>query len=124
WRLAEALAEAGRRDEAQQEWRLAVAAADQLGATRLRAALTGLGRRARLSTAAPQGTPLRNLTPRELEVLQSVATGRSNREIAAELFISNKTVSVHVSSILAKLGAASRTEAAAIARDNGIGARR
>jgi DNA-binding NarL/FixJ family response regulator len=60
------------------------------------------------------------LTSRELEVLQELASGRSNREIASELFISGKTVSVHVSNILAKLGASSRTEAAAIAHDNGV----
>ena len=53
------------------------------------------------------------LTDRELEVLRLVAAGRSNREIAAGLFISAKTASVHVSNILAKLGAATRTEAAA-----------
>jgi DNA-binding NarL/FixJ family response regulator len=46
-----------------------------------------------------------------------VAAGRSNREIAAELFISAKTASVHVSNILAKLGAANRAEAAARAHD-------
>jgi DNA-binding CsgD family transcriptional regulator/tetratricopeptide (TPR) repeat protein len=55
------------------------------------------------------------LTPRELEVLRLVATGRSNRDIAAELFISAKTVSVHVSNILAKLGVTSRGEATAAA---------
>ena len=53
------------------------------------------------------------LTGRELEVLRLVAAGRSNREIAAELFISPKTASVHVSNILGKLGAATRGEAAA-----------
>jgi DNA-binding NarL/FixJ family response regulator len=46
-------------------------------------------------------------------VLRLVAAGRSNREIATTLFISPKTASVHVSNILGKLGAASRTEAAA-----------
>jgi DNA-binding CsgD family transcriptional regulator len=120
WRLAEALAEAGERDEARHEWELAVATADELGATRLRAALADLGRRARIGSGRAPGTPLGSLTARELDVLRLVAAGRSNREIAAELFISGKTVSVHVSSILGKLGAASRTEAAAIARDTGL----
>lgn len=56
-----------------------------------------------------------DLTPRELEVLRLVAAGRSNRDIAAELFISAKTVSVHVSNILPKLGVSTRGEAAAAA---------
>jgi DNA-binding CsgD family transcriptional regulator len=59
------------------------------------------------------GTPALSLTSREYEVLRLVAAGRSNREIAAALFISPKTASVHVSNILGKLGVASRTEAAA-----------
>ena len=61
----------------------------------------------------PPGTTALSLTSREYEVLRLVAAGRSNREIAATLFISPKTASVHVSNILGKLGAASRTEAAA-----------
>ncbi|HEX3705820.1 MAG TPA: LuxR C-terminal-related transcriptional regulator, partial [Mycobacteriales bacterium] len=60
------------------------------------------------------------LTPREHEVLALVATGRSNREIAAALFISAKTVSVHISNLLGKLEAGSRTEAVAIARRRGL----
>ena len=55
------------------------------------------------------------LTAREFEVLRLVAAGRSNREIATELFISAKTASVHVSNILGKLGVATRGEAAATA---------
>lgn len=60
------------------------------------------------------------LTPREREILALVALGRSNGEIGKQLFISTKTVSVHVSNILGKLGAAGRTEAAAIARRQGL----
>lgn len=56
------------------------------------------------------------LTPREHEVLVLVAEGRSNAEVAALLFISAKTVSVHLSNVMAKLGAANRTEAVALAR--------
>ena len=63
----------------------------------------------------PQATSTA-LTPRESEILTLVAAGRSNGEIGKQLFISTKTVSVHVSNILGKLGAGSRTEAAAIAR--------
>ncbi len=60
------------------------------------------------------------LTAREAEILALVAEGRSNGEIGKQLFISAKTVSVHVSNILGKLGAAGRTEAAAIARRQGL----
>lgn len=60
------------------------------------------------------------LTAREREILALVAQGRSNGEIGRVLFISTKTVSVHVSNILGKLGAAGRTEAAAIARREGL----
>ena len=62
------------------------------------------------------------LTSRELEVLRLVAAGQSNREIAAALVISPKTASVHVSNILAKLGAATRTEAAVKAHELGCSA--
>jgi DNA-binding NarL/FixJ family response regulator len=135
WRLAEALAAAGQREEAQRELLLAAEAADRIGAAPLRAALSDLARRARLADRSapaaaggghrPGGTaardPLAGLTDRELEVLRLLATGQSNKEIGAELFIAPKTASVHVSNILGKLGAASRTEAAAIAHAQGMG---
>jgi DNA-binding NarL/FixJ family response regulator len=60
------------------------------------------------------------LTPREVEVLALVAAGRSNRQIAQALFISPKTVGVHVFNILAKLGVAGRVEAAAVAHRLGL----
>ena len=125
WRLAEALAEAGQRAEAEQEWSQAVQVADELAATPLRSALADLGRRARLGRQASGGAPgvLSGLTSREREVLRLLVAGRSNREIAAALFIAPKTASVHVSNILGKLGAASRTEAAAIALQAGLRAK-
>jgi ATP/maltotriose-dependent transcriptional regulator MalT len=61
-----------------------------------------------------------DLTPRELEVLELVAAGRSNREIGATLFISEKTAGVHVSNVLGKLGVSRRTEAVAVARERGL----
>jgi DNA-binding CsgD family transcriptional regulator len=60
------------------------------------------------------------LTHREREVLFQVAAGRSNAQIAKVLFISPKTAGVHVSNILAKLGVASRVEAAAVAHRLGL----
>jgi len=123
WRLAEALAEAGRRDEAAEQWRQAAQTADRLEARPLRRALDDLARRARIGTVPDdqaQGAVLASLTSREREVLRLIAAGRSNREIAAVLYIAPKTASVHVSNILGKLGAASRTEAAAIAHREGL----
>jgi DNA-binding CsgD family transcriptional regulator len=120
WRMAEALAEAGDRDGAAEHWHLAAKAASRLGARPLREALDDLGRRARIGTAAQHGGHEMGLTLREREVLRLLAAGRSNREIASVLFIAPKTASVHVSNILAKLNASSRTEAAAIAHREGL----
>ena len=127
WRLAEALVEAGRRDEATAVWSAARGTATRLRAAPLSAALDDLARRARLDHGNRGGhgrgpgaaSPFASLTERELEVLRLLARGMSNREIGAELFITTKTASVHVSNILGKLGAASRTEAAAIAYREG-----
>ncbi len=83
---------------------------------RLRAPGSGAGRASRPSRA----DGAEELTPREAEILSLVAEGRSNGEIGKLLFIATKTVSVHVSNILGKLGAAGRTEAAAIARRRGL----
>jgi DNA-binding CsgD family transcriptional regulator/tetratricopeptide (TPR) repeat protein len=72
------------------------------------------------STAARGDAASDTLTTREAEILALVAEGRSNGEIGKQLFISAKTVSVHVSNILGKLGASGRTEAAAIAHRRGL----
>ncbi|PLR97861.1 response regulator [Bacillus sp. T33-2] len=61
---------------------------------------------------------MEDLTKRELEVLKEIAKGKSNKEIAASLFITEKTVKTHVSNLLAKLGLADRTQAALYAVKN------
>jgi DNA-binding CsgD family transcriptional regulator len=60
------------------------------------------------------------LTTREWEVLSLVATGHTNREIGADLFISEKTASVHITNAMDKLGALSRYDAAGIASRLGL----
>ena len=114
-RLASVLRATGQVAEARTLTDAARTAARALGARplldELRAGGEGRSRDARTDGA---------LTARETEILGLVAQGRSNGEIARQLFISAKTVSVHVSNILAKLGASGRTEAAAIARRDGL----
>lgn len=116
-RLAQVLAAAGRTDEVARLLTEATATAERLGAVPLLAEAAALGPPSR-GTRADDTTV--GLTPREREVLALVAEGRTNGEVATRLFISTKTASVHVSNILAKLGAASRTEAAALARRRGL----
>lgn len=112
-RLAAVLLTSGEEAEGRRLLQEARDVAQRLGARPLLAEIESLGGwRPRLVDV--------DLTPREREVLQQVALGRSNGEIGTRLFISTKTVSVHVSNILAKLGAAGRTEAAAIARRKGL----
>jgi len=136
WRAAEALlVKRGDRGLAGDLLRQGHAAATAIGAEPLRRELERLARLGRVELsadaatappadptsepAAPPGADL-GLTARELEVLALVAQGRSNRQVAETLFISAKTASVHVSNILAKLGVASRVEAAAVAHRLGL----
>ncbi|MEU8890450.1 AAA family ATPase [Streptomyces sp. NPDC048442] len=119
-RLAEALLTAGRRNEAAEQAYAARDTAVQLGAVPLREALDALVRRGRLADAPAAGERISDLTTRESEVLRLLGRGRTNRQIGEELYISGKTASVHVSHILAKLGAASRTEAVGIAYREGL----
>lgn len=65
-------------------------------------------------------TPQTSLSPREIEVLERVAAGRSNGEIARELVITEQTVKSHLVHIYTKLGVSSRTAAVSLARDRGI----
>ena len=110
--------------------RIALDAARALGAVGLRRDIEVLARRGRLelepetSAEAEREESLERrlgLTPRETEVLRLLTAGRTNREIARSLGIAEKTVGVHVSHILAKLGCKTRTQAARFASlaDNG-----
>jgi DNA-binding CsgD family transcriptional regulator/tetratricopeptide (TPR) repeat protein len=121
-RLAEALLATEDRAGAAVEAAAAHEVAVRLGAAPLRSAVEALARRGRLELPGMprQAEPGAVFTPREREVLALVAAGRTNRQIGAELFISEKTASVHVSNILAKLGASGRTEAVAIAAARGL----
>jgi DNA-binding CsgD family transcriptional regulator/tetratricopeptide (TPR) repeat protein len=134
-REAEAHVAAGDREAAAAAACAALEAARRLPAPWLEAEVEGLAARARLrvdapadvaSDAEPDGgdeDPF-GLTPRERQVLTLVAEGRTNREIGGTLYMAEKTASVHVSRILAKLDVRSRTEAAAVAHRLGLDAER
>jgi DNA-binding NarL/FixJ family response regulator len=122
-RWASQLLADGHRDRAREQfdaaWQVIEELADQAlvpSASRIAARARFPVPRNRVAPAEPRSTA--PLTPRELEVLHLVAQGRSNGQIADELFISVKTASVHVSNILAKLGVPSRTAAAAWAHEH------
>ncbi|MFD8048407.1 AAA family ATPase [Streptomyces chartreusis] len=128
-RLAESLLAVGGDDErarATELLRLTRATATHLGARPLADAVAHLAQRARLSLTAAPHLPTADpadslgLTTRERDVLRLVSAGRTNRQIAEELFISPKTASVHVSNILGKLGVSGRGEAAAVAHRLGL----
>ncbi len=131
WRQAEAQGRAGDREGAAAAATAALTTAEALGADWLRGEVEGLAARARLALG-PEGRPEQlddagdedpfGLTPRERQVLALVAAGRTNREIGAALFMAEKTASVHVSRILAKLGVRRRTEAAGVAHRLGLDA--
>ena len=113
--LAEAEAASGERTLARTHTRTALDTARVLGAAPLeRQAESLLGRLG--SAQRAEGL----LTQREREVLTLIAQGHTNEQIAAALFMSPKTASVHVSRIITKLGATNRTQASAIARQTGL----
>jgi DNA-binding CsgD family transcriptional regulator len=133
WRYAEAiLAAGGARSDARAALTEAHAVATRLRARPLAGELEALARRARLAlhddedaaaTPAADGDGAAErvgLTARELEVLRLVAAGQTNRAIGQALYISEKTVSVHISRILAKLDAGGRVEAAGLAHRLGL----
>jgi DNA-binding CsgD family transcriptional regulator len=123
YRLAQAQLSSGSRGQTKQLLRDAHAVARRLRAAPLERDLVELARRARIDLdERPAATPAQQLglTSRETEVLSLVADGRSNGQIAEQLYISPKTASVHVSNILRKLQASTRGEAAAIAHRAGL----
>jgi ATP/maltotriose-dependent transcriptional regulator MalT len=133
WRQAECLAENGDREGAAAAAQQALEEARALGSMWLEREIRGLGERARLGLAGAAdgdgggaepgpGEPVADavedpfgLTERERQVLSLLAEGATNRQIGAALYMAEKTASVHVSRILAKLDVRGRTEAAAVA---------
>lgn len=134
WREVEAVLSGGHpRGDAATRLQAVHVTATQLGARPLSREIEALARAARIdlsagsaarAPAAPSGesSPAAQfgLTAREMDVLPLIAEGCTNREIARQLFISEKTASVHVSHILSKLDAENRVRAAAIARRLGL----
>jgi ATP/maltotriose-dependent transcriptional regulator MalT len=128
-REAEAWLERGERRQAAERLGETRAAALELGAHWLVAALDAIAVRARIALDIPEeigaaATPVVEnpfeLTAREQEVLALLVRGATNREIGADLYMAEKTASVHVSRILSKLGVRSRTQAAAVAHRAGL----
>jgi DNA-binding CsgD family transcriptional regulator len=132
WREAEARMAGRDRDGAVGAASAALAGARRLGSAWLVEEVESLAARARLNlgeggAGASGGPPARagdhdpfGLTARERDVLALVAAGATNREIGERLHMAEKTASVHVSRILAKLNVRSRTEAAAVAHRQGL----
>jgi DNA-binding CsgD family transcriptional regulator/tetratricopeptide (TPR) repeat protein len=126
WRLAEARLLAGaRRELVAEDLATAHNVATRLGAAPLLREIEALLLRARMRLPSPRPEPEPETSPlgltrREMDVLAMLGAGATNRQISRSLFISEKTVSVHVSHILAKLSVANRGEAAAEAYRMGL----
>ena len=129
WRWAQALlSEGATRSAVAQPLRQAHTLAMQMGAAPLVAETESLALAARINLVEPgplmessgQHSVLATLTTREREVLSHLVAGRTNAEIARDLFISDKTVSVHVTNVLRKTGTPNRIEAASLALRLGL----
>ncbi|MFZ4894290.1 helix-turn-helix transcriptional regulator [Plantibacter sp. Mn2098] len=124
FRLGEAQLACGDRAGAQTTLDAAIGEAETLGAGHIALLARGVAARGGLGTdgrVRARNHDAAELTTRERQVLELVAAGLSNRQIGERLFISTKTASVHVSAILRKLGASTRTEAAVLAGAAGGG---
>jgi DNA-binding CsgD family transcriptional regulator len=126
WRHAQAQLDAGQPATAATT-SLRAAAAAAKGHAPLSAQVHALAQRARIPLQTPPAAPRPaqvlapyGLTERELLVLRLLGVGRTNAQIGAELYISPKTASVHVTSILRKLGVSGRVQAAALAERAGL----
>jgi DNA-binding CsgD family transcriptional regulator len=119
FRWAQSLRAAGDRTAAELEAAEALREAQDMGAHPLTDAVLAWARRARVAVPGVR-RETSTLTDREQQVLALVAQGLSNRQIGERLFISTKTVSVHVSNVLAKLGVSGRAEAVAVAARRGL----
>jgi DNA-binding NarL/FixJ family response regulator/tetratricopeptide (TPR) repeat protein len=124
FRQAEALLQRRQRRAAAKALAAARAVAERLGASPLLAEMELLGQRGRIGRAPAEEAATEpgpsGLTARELEVLALVARGLTNRDVGKALFVTEKTASAHVSSILSKLSVRSRVEAAAAAHRLGL----
>jgi DNA-binding CsgD family transcriptional regulator len=114
YEYARMLVALGRRDRAGQLLGEAAALAEGIGLPALLVRIRSLG-----SAASPAQLP-GGLSPREAQILRLVASGLSNREIGAALFISEHTAANHIRAILRKTGSANRTEAASYAHRHGL----
>jgi DNA-binding CsgD family transcriptional regulator len=115
-RLAEAELASGDRRTASRELATAATVAERLGAAPLAALVADVAHRAGIE--AVRAPALDGLTAREREILARVVTGESNRDIATALYISPKTVSVHVSALLRKFGVSGRGDLRAAAQSS------
>jgi DNA-binding CsgD family transcriptional regulator/tetratricopeptide (TPR) repeat protein len=123
WRLTEALLEHSTRDRAEGALREAAHRAAATEHEPLTREIVALARRARISLTTDPGPSAAThfgLTPRETEVLGLLADGLTNKQIAATLYISDKTAEHHVSRILGKLSVSTRTAAGSLAHQLGI----
>jgi DNA-binding NarL/FixJ family response regulator len=116
----ERLRRARRRVEAREQLRAALDTFERLGAApwaeRTRSELRASGETARKRDPST----LAQLTPQELQVARFVAQGLSNKEVAAQLFLSPRTIDAHLRNVFAKLGVTSRTQLARLALDEAV----